>query len=144
MPESEPPATSSLERIEEKKQLEDYRKTCSTVFGKASQSQLKYLQAFSDLQQAMWTSCESIVVKQISALEEYSKSNHDALHVEVPLQIYNSTIHAYMTWISAVYDTGVVRLQLYSNNIERFNDMMSQTSPLTALQSKTTTESTKK
>lgn len=132
MPEAEPSATNSLERIEEEKQFEDYRKTCSTVFGKAGQSQLKYLQAFSDLQQAMWTSCESIVVKQISVLEEYSKSNHNALPVETSLQIYSSMIDTYMNWISAIYDIGVVRLQLYRNSMDRFNDMMSQTSPLTA------------
>lgn len=125
MSESGPPAVDKIEKFESKRQFEDYRKTCSTVFGKASQSQLKYLQAFSDLQQAMWTSCESIVVKQISALEEYSKSNHNVGYVGLPLQIYSSMIDAYMNWISAIYDTGVVRLQLYRNNMDRFNDAMS-------------------
>lgn len=126
MSESRLPAVETIENIEGKEQFEDYRKTCSTVFGSASQSQLKYLQAFSDLQQAMWTSCESIVVKQISSMEEYSKSNNNAAQLAAPLQIYTSILDAYMKLVSAAYDVGVVRLQLYRNNIGRFNDVFSQ------------------
>lgn len=144
MSDSGPPATDKVEKVEGKKQFEDYRKTCSTVFGNANQSQLKYLQAFSDLQQAMWTSCESIVVKQISSMEEYSKSNKNALPLALPVQIYTDMIDAYMKLVSAAYDVGVVRLQIYRNNVERFNDAVSQTSSLTSPQSKTTPESMKK
>jgi hypothetical protein len=111
---------------EEKNIFEDYRKTCSAIFGKASQSQLKYIQAFSDFQQAVWASCDSMVAKQISALEEYSKSNHNAAHLELPLRIYSSIIDVYMKWVSASCDLGVTRLQFYRSNVERFNDMVSQ------------------
>lgn len=110
----------------EKDIFEDYRKTCSIVFGKASQSQIKYIEAFSDLQQAMWTSCESLVAKQISALEEYSKTNHNTRYLELPLQIYSRMIDASMKWVSALYDLGVVRLQIYRKNVEHLNDMMPQ------------------
>jgi hypothetical protein len=120
--------TSDLEVTAEKGQFEEYRKTCSKVFGNASQSQLRYLQAFSDLQQVMWTSCESIVVKQISAMEEYSKSNQNPLQLAMPLQIYTSMTDAFMKLVSAAYDVGVVRLQLYRNTTERFNDVISHAS----------------
>lgn len=125
---SDRPATNNQERIEQTKQFENYRKTCSIVFGKTSQSQLKYLQAFSDLQQAMWTSCESIVVKQISVVEENAKSNYFVTDLALPLQIYTSMVDAYMKWVSALYDSGVVRLQLYRNNVERLNEVILQTS----------------
>lgn len=138
MSESGSLATNNLEKIEEKNQFEGYRKTCSTVFGKANQSQLKYIQALSDLQQAMWASCESMVAKQISAFEGYSKTNHDAGHMESLLQIYTSMIDASMKWVVASYDSGIVRLQLYRNNIERFNEMMPQTASSTSPQKKTT------
>ncbi len=108
----------------EKNIFEDYRKTCSAIFGKASQSQLKYIQAFSDFQHAVWASCESMVANQISALEEYSK--YRGVHLELPLRIYSNAIDAYMKWVSASYDLGVTRLQFYRSNVERFNDMMSQ------------------
>lgn len=129
--------SSDPEVTEGKKEFEEYKKTCSKVFGKASQSQLKYLQAFSDLQQAMWTSCESVVVKQISEMEEYSKSRHNPPQLSVPLQIYTSMIDAYMKLVSTAYDVGVVRLQLYRNSAERFNDLIPQTP--TAKQHKETT-----
>lgn len=109
----------------EKNIFEDYRKTCSAIFGKASQSQLKYIQAFSDFQHAVWASCESMVAKQISVLEEYSKSNR-GVHLELPLRIYSNMIDAYMKWVSASYDLGVTRLQFYRSNVERFNDTMLQ------------------
>jgi hypothetical protein len=118
---------SSVTNNNESKDIfEDYRKTCSVVFGKASQSQIKYIEALSDLQQAMWTSCESLVAKQISALEEYSKTNHSTSYLELPLQIYSRMIDASMKWVSASYDLGVVRLQIYRKNVEHLNDMMSQ------------------
>jgi len=106
--------------------FEEYRKTCSTIFGRVSQSQLKYIQAFSDFQQAMWTSCDSIIAKQISSLEEYLKSNQNAANMELPLQIYSNMIDAYMKWVSASYDLGVVRLQFYRSNVEQFNNTVSQ------------------
>lgn len=106
--------------------FDNYKKTCSTVFGKASQSQLRYIQALSDLQQAMWTSCESLVAKQIAAIEEYSKTDGDSSHIEPLLQIYTTMIDESMKWVSTSYDAGVVRLQIYRNSIERFSDLIPQ------------------
>lgn len=116
----------SAQNSNEKNVFEEYRKTCSTIFGKTSQSQLKYIQAFSDFQQAVWTSCESLVAKQTTALEEYSKKNPNTSHLELPLRIYGNMIDAYMTWLSAAYDMGVLRMQFYRKTVEYFNDVTSQ------------------
>ncbi len=122
-PESPTPAAPTTK---EKDIFEDYRKTCSTIFGKASQSQLKYIQALSDLQQSVMNSCESMIAKQTTALEEYSKKNPSTSYLELPLRIYSNMIDAYMTGVSATYDVGVLRLQFYRKTVEYFNEVASQ------------------
>jgi hypothetical protein len=73
----------------------------------------------------MLTSCESVVAKQISSLEEYSRDRNSS-HLELPLRIYSGTIDAYLTGMSSSYDMGVQRLQFYRNILEYINDITSR------------------
>ena len=58
------------------REYDEYRKTCSIIFGKASASQLQYLSASIELQQSLLTSCDSIVANQLNWLEKYVKENN--------------------------------------------------------------------
>ena len=58
------------------REYDEYRKTCSIIFGKASASQLQYLSASIELQQMLLTSCDSIVANQLNWLEKYVKENN--------------------------------------------------------------------
>lgn len=45
--------------------FDQYKKTCSIIFGNATQSQLRYLNASSELQQLLLTTCDSLVANQL-------------------------------------------------------------------------------
>ena len=55
--------------------FDQYRKTCSIIFGNASASQLRYLDASIELQQAALTSCDGIIANQLKWLENYVNKN---------------------------------------------------------------------
>ena len=46
-----------MSTTEEISGFDQYRKTCSVIFGNATASQLRYLNAFIELQQTVLTSC---------------------------------------------------------------------------------------
>ena len=45
--------------------FDQYKKTCSIIFGNATQSQLRYLNASIELQQVLLTSCDSLGRKSV-------------------------------------------------------------------------------
>ena len=101
-----------------------YRKTCSIIFGNATASQLRYLNASIELQQTLLTSCDSIVANQLNWLENYVKQKEGSnLFVEPFLRVYASMVDLCMTYISTSYDSGTVNMQWYTKTVDRFNQL---------------------
>ena len=99
-----------------------YRKTCSIIFGNATASQLRYLNASIELQQTLLTSCDSVVANQLDWLENYIKEKKGSnLFVEPFLRVYASMVNLCMTCISTSYDSGTVNMQWYTKTVDRFN-----------------------
>ena len=77
------------------------KKTCSIIFGNATQSQLRYLNASIELQQVLLTSCDSLVANQLEWIENYVRENRDgSFLIELFLKIYTSIVGMYMNWLS--------------------------------------------
>jgi len=101
-----------------------YRKTCSTIFGNATASQLRYLNASIELQQTLLTSCDSIVANQLNWLGNYVKEKKGSnLFVEPFLRVYASMVDLCMTYISTSYDSGTVNMQWYTKTVDQFNQL---------------------
>ena len=101
-----------------------YRKTCSIIFGNATASQLRYLNASIELQQTLLTSCDSIVANQLNWFENYVKQKKGSnLFVEPFLRVYASMVDLCMTCISTSYDSGTVYMQWYTKTVDRFNQL---------------------
>ena len=101
-----------------------YRKTCSIIFGNATASQLRYLNASIELQQTLLTSCDSIVANQLNWLGNYVKEKKGSnLFVEPFLRVYASMVDLCMTCISTSYDSGTVYMQWYTKTVDRFNQL---------------------
>lgn len=64
-----------MSTVRETSGFDQYRKTCSIIFGKAAASQLRYLNASIELQQTALTSCDGIISNQIKWLEDYVNNN---------------------------------------------------------------------
>jgi hypothetical protein len=85
--------------------FDHYRKTCSMIFGNATHSQLKYLNASIELQQTLLTSCDGIVSNQLKWIENYTKQNKDSrLPIDGFLKGYTSVINLYMNYVSHYYE----------------------------------------
>lgn len=86
--------------------FEQYRKTCSIIFGNTISSQLRYIQAFIELQQTLLTSCDSLVANQLGWLEKYVKENEGStLATEVFLRIYTAMVNAWMNWFVSCFSS---------------------------------------
>ena len=104
------------------REYDEYRKTCSIMFGKASASQLQYLSASIELQQSLLTSCDSIVANQLNWLEKYVKENNASnFFVEPFLRIYASMVDLCMSCISISYDSGTLNTQSYTKTLDTLN-----------------------
>src|SRR5574341_253200 len=102
--------------------FDEYRKTCSIIFGNATASQLRYLSASIDLQQSMLTSCDSMIANQLNWLQNYTKENKGSnLFLEPFLRVYTSSVELYMKYISSLYDTGTLNIELYRKIIDTLN-----------------------
>src|SRR5206468_7488378 len=85
--------------------LDDYRKTCSVIFGNDTASQLKYIEASMQLQQTAFTSCDGIVANQLKWIENYvNKNRYNNLAVDQFLKICANTINGFMKLVSISYD----------------------------------------
>ncbi len=104
------------------REYDEYRKTCSIIFGKATASQLQYLNASIELQQMLLTSCDSIVANQLSWLEKYVKENNASnFFVEPFLRIYASMVDLCMSCVSISYDSGTLNTQSYTKTLDTLN-----------------------
>ena len=104
------------------REYDEYRKTCSIIFGKANASQLQYLSASIELQQIWLTSCDSVVANQINWLEKYVKENNaSTFFVEPFLRIYASMVDLCMSYVSISYDSGTLNIQSYTKTLDTLN-----------------------
>ncbi|MGA6923543.1 MAG: hypothetical protein WCC82_07300 [Nitrososphaeraceae archaeon] len=108
--------------------LEQYRRTCSIIFGRTSSSQLRYLQSSIDVQQSLLTSCDSTIAKQISWLEDFpkKKNNNKSMNWLVPilepfLRSYSAAVEASMAMISISYDIASNQLESYKKIVDITN-----------------------
>jgi len=103
--------------------FDEYRKTCSVIFGNATSSQLKYLEASIQLQQTALTSCDGIIANQLKWLENYVNKNKDTTLVINPfLKIYTDTIKMLMNFVSISYDLTTSNIQSYTRTLNSLNE----------------------
>jgi hypothetical protein len=108
--------------------IEQYRRTCSIIFGRTSSSQLRYLQSSIDVQQSLLTSCDSTIAKQIAWLEVFAKkkNNNKPMNwlvsiLEPFLRSYSAAVEASMAMISISYDIASNQLESYKKIVDITN-----------------------
>jgi hypothetical protein len=108
--------------------LEQYRRTCSIIFGRTSSSQLRYLQSSIDVQQSLLTSCDSTIATQIAWLEDFAKkkNNNKSINwlvssLEPFLRSYSAAVEASMAMISISYDIASNQLESYKKIVDITN-----------------------
>jgi hypothetical protein len=102
--------------------FEQYRKTCSIIFGNASASQLRYLDASIELQQAALTSCDGIIANQLKWLENYvNKNKSTSASMDMFLKNYTSTVNIGMNLISISYDYITLNIKSFTKSLDFLN-----------------------
>lgn len=107
--------------------LEEYRRTCSIIFGKASHSQMRYLQALAELQQSLLNSCDSLLANQTRWLEDNlpRQNNNSPIAVSPELKAfirsYTASVDMSMTMVSIVYDFTTSQIERYRKLIDLLN-----------------------
>ena len=110
--------------------IEQYKRTCSVIFGKTSSSQIRYLQASIDVQQSLLTSCDSTIAKQLNWLEDLSRrknnsNNKSKTWIEIVLEpflrSYSAAVEASMAMLSISYDIASTQLENYKKIIDLSN-----------------------
>lgn len=103
--------------------FDEYRKTCSVIFGNTTSSQLKYLQESVQLQQTALTSCDGIISNQLKWLQNYVNKNKDTtLVIDTFLKIYTETIKMLMNFVSISYDLTASNIQSYTRTLNSLNE----------------------
>ena len=112
-----------MSAITENSGFDEYRKTCSLMFGNATSSQLKSLQASIQLQQIALTSCDGIIANQLKWLQNYVDKNKDTtLVIDTFLKIYTETINMLMNFVSISYDLTTSNIQSYTRMLNSLNE----------------------
>jgi hypothetical protein len=107
--------------------LEEYKKTCSIIFGKASHSQMRYLQATVELQHSLLNSCDSLLANQIRWLEDNLSLRNEYHSIPIGSNLkalirgYVATVDMSMTMLSIVYDFTTFQIERYSKLINMLN-----------------------
>ena len=107
--------------------LEEYKKTCSLIFGKKSHSQIRYLQASVELQQSLLNSCDSLLAKQTRWLEVNLSQRNEYHSIPISSNLkafirgYSATVDMSMTMLSIVYDFTTSQIERYSKLIDKLN-----------------------
>jgi hypothetical protein len=103
--------------------LEEYRKTCSVIFGNTTASQLKFLEASLQLQQTAFTSCDGIIANQLKWIENYlNKNTVGNLAIDQFLNIYSNIINMFMKLVSISYDLTTSNIQSYNKTLTSLNE----------------------
>lgn len=112
-----------MSTITESSGLDEYRKTCSIIFGNATSPQLKYLEASIELQQTALTSCDGIIANQLRWLENYiNKNNERAMLVDPFLKVYTDTINKLMNYVSMSYELTTLGIRSYTRTLNSLNE----------------------
>ena len=107
--------------------LEEYKKTCSIIFGKTSHSQMRYLQASVELQQSLLNSCDSLLAKQTDWFDDNLslQNGNSAFVISLNLKAfvcgYTATVDMSMNMLSIVYDFTTSQIGRYRNLIDMLN-----------------------
>ena len=107
--------------------LEEYKRTCSIIFGKASHSQMRYLQASVELQQSLLNSCDSLLAKQTRWLEDNLLQQNGmstivmSSNLKALVQSYTATVDMSMTMLSIVYDFATSQIEECRKLIDMLN-----------------------
>jgi hypothetical protein len=110
--------------------IEQYKRTCSVIFGKTSSSQIRYLQASIDVQQSLLTSCDSTLAKQLDWLEDISRRKNNSnnksktwleIVLEPFLRSYSAAVEASMAMLSISYNSASTQLENYKKIIDLSN-----------------------
>jgi hypothetical protein len=110
--------------------IEQYKRTCSVIFGKTSSSQIRYLQASIDVQQSLLTSCDSTIAKQLDWLEDISRRKNNSnnksktwleIVLEPFLRSYSAAVEVSMAMLSISYDIASTQLENYKKIIDLSN-----------------------
>ncbi len=103
--------------------LDEYRKNCSVIFGNATASQLKFLEACMQLQQTAFTSCDGIISNQLKWIENYLDKNKDnSLAINQFLKICANTINGFMKLVSMSYDSTTSNIESYNRTLISMNE----------------------
>lgn len=123
-----PTRTTSFDYADtDKSILEEYKKTCSIIFGKASHSQMRYLQASVELQQSLLNSCDSLLAKQTRWFEDNLSQQNGKSTIVISLNLkafvrgYTATVDMSMTMLSIVYDFTTSQIERYRKLIDMLN-----------------------
>ena len=107
--------------------LEEYKKTCSIIFGKASHSQMRYLQATVELQHSLLNSCDSLLSNQTRWLEDNLSRRNEYHSIPIGPSLksfirgYTATVDMSMTMLSIVYDFTTFQIERYSKLVDVLN-----------------------
>jgi hypothetical protein len=103
--------------------FEQYRNTCSIIFGNATSSQLKYIEASMQLQQTAFTSCDGIVTNQLKWIENYiDKNQYNNLAIDQYLRIYANIVNEFMKLVSVSYDLTTSNIESYTKALNSMNE----------------------
>jgi len=108
--------------------LDEYRRTCSIIFGKTSHSQMRFLQASIELQQSLLNSCDSLLAKQTNWLEDNQFENNSTAasifgsNLKALVSGYTATIDAFMTMLSIGYDLTTSHIESYKKITDALNN----------------------
>jgi hypothetical protein len=103
--------------------LNQYRNTCSIIFGNATASQLKYIEASMQFQQTAFTSCDGIVANQLRWIENYvNNNNYSNIAIDQYLRIYANIINEFMKLVSMSYDLTTSNIESYTKTLNSMNE----------------------
>jgi hypothetical protein len=112
-----------MSAVTETSGLDQYRKTCSVIFGNATASQLKYIEATMQLHQNAFTSCDGIVANQLKWIENYvNKNNYSSLAIDQFLRIYANIVNEFMKLVSMSYDLTTSNIESYNKTLISLNE----------------------
>lgn len=111
-----------MSTTEEISGFDQYRNTCSVIFGNATASQLRYLNAFIELQQRVLTSCDGTISNQLKWLQNYVEKNKDHRSgIDAFLKSYTSIVNMGMNLISISFDFITLCIQYYTKFLDYVN-----------------------
>ena len=109
--------------LKERSGFDQYRNTCSIIFGNATASQLKYIEASMQFQQTAFTSCDGIVDNQLRWIENYvNNNNYSNIATDQYLRIYANIINEFMKLVSMSYDLTTSNIESYTKTLNSMNE----------------------